>query len=196
MFCVHPHNARHRTQLSCRVHTAWTTDCQAPASLGIPRTFINFLRRNPHKDTLPRVYTNGKRWNVGLRRNFNVAHRPFTRGSIAVGISCHTRQFHETTLGKTVVTKTWKSNNISVTKTLQNDLLTNCSKTTWLDILIAECVFWFKQRPQVVKHSTVVSCCFQHISAILDFRGPIMGSSKSPYTTSYMSSIETIAVNC
>ena len=34
------------------------------------------------------------------------------------------------------------------------------------------------------------------ISAILDFRGPIMGSLKSPCTTSYRSSIETIALNC
>jgi len=34
------------------------------------------------------------------------------------------------------------------------------------------------------------------ISAILDFRGPVMGSLKSPRTTSYRSSIETIAVNC
>jgi len=34
------------------------------------------------------------------------------------------------------------------------------------------------------------------ISTILDFRGPIMGSLKSPCTTSYRSSIETIALNC
>jgi len=34
------------------------------------------------------------------------------------------------------------------------------------------------------------------ISAILDFRGPIMGSLKSPCTTSYRSSIDTIALNC
>jgi len=33
------------------------------------------------------------------------------------------------------------------------------------------------------------------IYAILDFRGPIMGSLKSPCTTSYRSSIETIALN-
>jgi len=33
-------------------------------------------------------------------------------------------------------------------------------------------------------------------SAILDFRGPIMGSLKSPCTTSYRSSIETVALNC
>jgi len=34
------------------------------------------------------------------------------------------------------------------------------------------------------------------ISAILFFRGPIMGSLKSPCRTSYRSSIETIALNC
>ena len=33
-------------------------------------------------------------------------------------------------------------------------------------------------------------------SAILDFRGPITGSLKSPCTTSYTSLIETIALNC
>jgi len=40
------------------------------------------------------------------------------------------------------------------------------------------------------------SCRFSwwRISAILDFRGPIMGSLKSPCTTSYRSSIETIAL--
>jgi len=42
------------------------------------------------------------------------------------------------------------------------------------------------------------SCRFSRwrISAILDFRGPVMGSLKSPCTTSYRSSIETIALNC
>jgi len=34
------------------------------------------------------------------------------------------------------------------------------------------------------------------ISAILDFRGPIIGSLKSPCTTSYRSSIETMSLNC
>ena len=34
------------------------------------------------------------------------------------------------------------------------------------------------------------------ISAFFDLRGPIMGSLKSPCTTSYRSSIETIALNC
>jgi len=50
-------------------------------------------------------------------------------------------------------------------------------------------------RPQQKK---MTSCRFsrRRISAILDFRGPIMGSLKSPCTTSYRSSIETIALNC
>jgi len=34
------------------------------------------------------------------------------------------------------------------------------------------------------------------ISAILDFTGPILGSLKSPCTTSYRSSIDTVALNC
>ena len=44
----------------------------------------------------------------------------------------------------------------------------------------------------------MASCRFSRwrIQAILDFRGPIMGSLKSPCTTSYRSSIETIALNC
>jgi len=36
----------------------------------------------------------------------------------------------------------------------------------------------------------------RRISAILDFRGPVMGSLKSPCTTSCRSSIDTIALNC
>jgi len=44
----------------------------------------------------------------------------------------------------------------------------------------------------------ITSCRFSRcrISVILDFRGPIMGSLKSPCTTSYRSSIETMALNC
>ena len=43
-----------------------------------------------------------------------------------------------------------------------------------------------------------MSCRFSRwrISAILDFRGPIMGSSNNLCTTSYRSSIDTIAVDC
>jgi len=49
-----------------------------------------------------------------------------------------------------------------------------------------------------IAEKKMTSCRFSRwrISAILDFRGPIMGSLKSPCTTSYRSSIETIALNC
>ena len=48
------------------------------------------------------------------------------------------------------------------------------------------------------RQKKITSCRFSRwrISAILDFMGPIMGSLKSPGTTSYRSSIETIALNC
>ena len=58
------------------------------------------------------------------------------------------------------------------------------------------CEIWSKSdHPQQKK---MTSCRFSRwrISAILNFRDPIMGSLKSPCTTSYRSSIETIAVNC
>ena len=44
----------------------------------------------------------------------------------------------------------------------------------------------------------MTSCRFSkwRISAILDFMDPIIGSLKSPCTTSYKSSTETIALNC
>jgi len=44
----------------------------------------------------------------------------------------------------------------------------------------------------------MTSCRFSRwrISAILDFSGPIISSLKSPRTTFYRSSIETIALNC
>ena len=44
----------------------------------------------------------------------------------------------------------------------------------------------------------MTSCRFSRwrISAILDFRGPIIGSLRSPCTISYRSSIETIVLNC
>jgi len=48
------------------------------------------------------------------------------------------------------------------------------------------------------RQKKMASCRFSRwrISAILDFRDPIMSSLKSPCTTSYRSSIETIALNC
>jgi len=44
----------------------------------------------------------------------------------------------------------------------------------------------------------MTSCRFSRwrISAILDFMGQIMGSLRNPCTTSYRSSIDTIALNC
>ena len=49
-----------------------------------------------------------------------------------------------------------------------------------------------------LQQKKMTSCRFSRwqISAILDFRGPIMGSLKSSCATSYRSSIETIALNC
>jgi len=46
------------------------------------------------------------------------------------------------------------------------------------------------------KKMTSCRLSWWRISAILDFRGPIMGSLKCPCTTSYRSSIDTIALNC
>jgi len=60
--------------------------------------------------------------------------------------------------------------------------------------------------PQSTCHSAVWEIFIQieppsaekiwQISAILDFRGPIMDYFKSPCTTSYRSSIKTMALNC
>jgi len=82
---------------------------------------------------------------------------------------------------------------------------------------ILEFYIWFRFRPyhcsrHVILHQSakfypnwttlgrkkMTSCRFSRwwISAILQFRGPIMGSLKSPCTTSYRSSIETTALNC
>ena len=48
------------------------------------------------------------------------------------------------------------------------------------------------------RQKKMTSCRFSRwrISAILDFRDPIIGSLKSPCTTFYRSSIETISLNC
>jgi len=44
----------------------------------------------------------------------------------------------------------------------------------------------------------ITSCRFSRwrISAILDFSGPVMGSFRSPFTTSYRSSVVIIALKC
>jgi len=56
-------------------------------------------------------------------------------------------------------------------------------------------ILYTSDHPQQKK---MTSCRFStwQISPILDFRCPITGSLKSPCTTSYRSSIETIALNC
>ena len=48
------------------------------------------------------------------------------------------------------------------------------------------------------REKKMTSCRFSRwrISAILDFWGPVMGSLKRPCTTSYNSSIDTMALNC
>jgi len=48
------------------------------------------------------------------------------------------------------------------------------------------------------REKKMTTCRFSRwrISAILDFRGPIMSSLRSPCTTSYRSSIDTVALNC
>ena len=48
------------------------------------------------------------------------------------------------------------------------------------------------------QQNIMTSCWFSkwRISVILDFRGPVMGSLKSPCTTSYRSSTDTIALTC
>jgi len=56
----------------------------------------------------------------------------------------------------------------------------------------------FLSRSDHLRQKKITSCRFSRwrISAILDFRDPIMGSLKSPCTTSYKSSIATIGLNC
>ena len=50
--------------------------------------------------------------------------------------------------------------------------------------------------PPSAEKNDVMSISRRRISAIVDFRGPIMGSLKSPCMTCYRSSKETIALNC
>ena len=75
---------------------------------------------------------------------------------------------------------------------------------------ILELYIWFRFRPHhhqspkfcpnrtTLGRKKMMSCRFSRwrISAILGFRDPIMGSLKSPCTTSRRSSIDTIALNC
>ena len=65
---------------------------------------------------------------------------------------------------------------------------------------VCEILFKSDHPPSAVKFffKLMTSCRFSRwwISAILDFSGPVMGSLKSPCTTSYRLSIETIALYC
>jgi len=81
-------------------------------------------------------------------------------------------------------------------------------------VAILEFYVWFQFRPHhrcphVILHQfypnrttvgrkNMTSCRFSRrwISAILDFRGPIIGSLKGPCATSYRSSMDTVALNC
>ena len=67
---------------------------------------------------------------------------------------------------------------------------------TAVDMSLHQSAKFYPNRTTLQK--TMTSCRFSRwrISAILDFRGTIMGSLKSPCTTSYRSSIETISLNC
>ena len=55
---------------------------------------------------------------------------------------------------------------------------------------------FYPNRTTLGKKMTSCRLSRWRISAILDFRDPIMGSLKSPSTTSYWSSMDTIALNC
>ena len=72
----------------------------------------------------------------------------------------------------------------------------------WIQPVAAAPAMWQKAQFQLTKllslpENRVFAFWRQHpMSAILDSRGPVMGSLKSPCTTSYRSSIETIALNC
>ena len=59
-----------------------------------------------------------------------------------------------------------------------------CAQLTHDLFAIAKSVAFWRQDPR------------WRISAILDFRGAVMGSLKSPWATSYRSSIDTVALNC
>jgi len=77
-------------------------------------------------------------------------------------------------------------------------------KTTWLDLTITAvgmlfCTSLAKFYPDRTTHGRKITSFRSSrwwISAILDFRGPMMGSLKISRTTSYRSSIETTVLNC
>ena len=68
---------------------------------------------------------------------------------------------------------------------------------TAVDVILHQCLKFYPNRT-TLSRKKMMSCRFSRwwISAILDFRGPIMGCLISPCTTSYRSSIETMSLNC
>jgi len=80
----------------------------------------------------------------------------------------------------------WNSTSVSI---LTISLQSTCHSAPVSEIL------YKSDHPRQKK---MTSCWFSRwrISVILDFRDPIMGSMKRPCTTSYRSSIDTIALNC
>jgi len=66
------------------------------------------------------------------------------------------------------------------------------------DVDMSLCTMKLYPNRTTLSRKKMTSCRFSRwqISAILDFKGAILGSLKSQCTTSYRSSIDTIALNC
>ena len=63
-------------------------------------------------------------------------------------------------------------------------------------VILHQSVTFYPNRTTPSKKMTSCRFSWWRISAILDFRGPIMGPLKIPCTTSYRLSIDTIVLNC
>ena len=63
-------------------------------------------------------------------------------------------------------------------------------------VILHQSAKFYPNRTTLSKKNDVMSIFQMGISAIFDFWGPIMGSLKRPFTTSYRSSIHTTALNC
>jgi len=71
---------------------------------------------------------------------------------------------------------------------------TTSPQSTWHSVPVSEIL----SKSDHHRQYKTTSCRFWRwrISAILDFRGPIIGSLKSPCATSYRSSMDTVSLNC
>ena len=105
----------------------------------------------------------------------------------------------------------WNSYTLQCGRWLWDDMLLNSPKrspywssTSGIDfdhmtaVDMSFCASLCKILSKSDHHPKMTSCRFSRwrISAILDFRGPIIGPLKCSCTTSYRSSINTIALNC